>query len=419
MKQRSFAKHSMVAMFAAVSLLALLIVSPRTASAQITTATIVGTVSDPSQAPIAAATVTARNADTGLTRTVQTDADGNYRIDILPIGNYVIEITAAAGFKKAVHSGVVLQVNDVARVDVGLEVGAVNEEVTVTTGAAEINTETAELGRTVQSREIENLPLVERNVYSLLDLTPGVQSNNTGIASASPTTSNLSLGFPEQRTLINGGTDGGTGSVNYFLDGGNNMTYLRNTGNSLPNPDAIQEFRVQTNAYSAEYGRFANGIINVVTKSGANTFHGSLYEFVRNDVFNANDWGSVVTKPPYRRNQFGGTIGGPIKHDKTFFFFSYAGLRQMTNTFLAGARVPTALERKGDFTQSSGTLECSTTTSFLPASVTSNGQRTRSPGSGTQARASRCQCCSKRPPFSPRLTESVVGHAQCTTSAEP
>ena len=107
------------------------------------------------------------------------------------------------------------------------------------------------------------------------------------------------------------------------------MTNLRNTGNILPNPDAIQEFRVQTNAYTAEYGRFANGIINVLTKSGTNNFHGSLYEFVRNDAFNANEWGSRLARPPYHRNQFGGTVGGPIIHDKTFFFFSYAGLRQI------------------------------------------------------------------------------------------
>ncbi len=121
-----------------------------------------------------------------------------------------------------------------------------------------------------------------------------MQSNNNGVATASTGTSSLILGFPEQRTLINGGTDGGTGSVNYYLDGGINMTDLRNTGNILPNPDAIQEFRVQTNSYNAEYGRFASGIINVLTKSGTNQFHGSAFEFVRNTVFNANDWGSQL-----------------------------------------------------------------------------------------------------------------------------
>ncbi len=329
-----------------------LVILPVTMVAQITTATIIGTVTDPVGAPVPAASVTARNVDTGLTRTVASGEDGGYRIEFLPVGNYVVETTAASGFKKAHQAGIVLRVNDTARIDISLEVGSVDEQVTITTAPPEINTSSAELGRTVQSREIENLPLVERNVYTLLDLTPGVQSNNNGVATASAATSNLSLGFPEQRTLINGGTDGGTGSVNYYLDGGTNMTNLRNTGNILPNPDAIQEFRVQTNSYNAEFGRFANGIINVITKSGTNDFHGSLYEFVRNDAFNANEWGSSVERPPYRRNQFGGTIGGPIARDNTFFFFSYAGLRQVTNTFLSGARVPTALERIGNFTAS-------------------------------------------------------------------
>jgi len=339
----------------AVVLLMVLFALAGISAAQATTATIVGTITDPGGAQVPSASITARNVDTGLQRSVTSGEDGGYRIEFLPVGNYVIEVTAASGFKKAFRDRIVLQVSETVRADFALEVGTVDEQVTVTMATPEINTSNAELGRTVETREIENLPLVERNVYALLDLTPGVQSNNNGIATASAATSNLSLGFPEQRTLINGGTDGGTGSVNYFLDGGVNMTNLRNTGNILPNPDAIQEFRVQTNAYNAEYGRFANGIVNVITKSGTNKFRGSLYEFVRNDAFNANEWGAVVDKAPYRRNQFGGTIGGPIIRDKTFFFFSYAGLRQMTNTFLAGARVPTALERIGNFSASPGT----------------------------------------------------------------
>src|SRR6185295_1582317 len=256
-------------------------------------------------------------------------------------------------FKKSLRSGIVLQINDTARVDVALEVGQLNETVTVSEAATpEVNTVTSEIGRTIQAAEIASLPLVERNVFTLLDLTPGVQSNNNGVATASTGTSTFILGYPEQRTLINGGTDGGTGSVNYYLDGGINMTNLRNTGNILPNPDAIQEFKVQTNSYNAEYGRYASGVVNVITKSGSNQFHGSVFEFVKNDMFNANDWGSTLAKAPYHRNQFGATVGGPIKHDKAFFFASYAGLRQATSTFLSGAIVPTALERIGNFTAS-------------------------------------------------------------------
>jgi hypothetical protein len=334
------------------AVLALMLAIPLAAVAQVTTATIVGTVSDPSGSAVPGAQVTARNVENGLTRTVTSSDTGAYRIDFLPVGKYDIEVTYS-GFKKTLLSGIVLQINDTSRVDVSLDVGQVNETVTISDSAPpEVNTSTSEIGRTIQSAEITSLPLVERNVYTLLDLTPGVQSNNNGVAAASTGTSSLVLGFPEQRTLINGGVDGGTGSVNYYLDGGNNMTGLRNTGNILPNPDAIQEFRVQTNSYNAEYGRFASGVINVLTKSGTNQFHGSVFEYLRNTVFNANDWGSTLARAPFHRNQFGGTIGGPIKRDKTFFFFSYSGLRQTTSTFLNGAVVPTALERVGNFTAS-------------------------------------------------------------------
>ena len=327
------------------AVLAVILAVPLAAVGQVTTATIVGTVSDPSGSTVPGAQITARNVETGLSRTVTSGDAGTYRIEFLPVGKYDVEVTYS-GFKKALLSGIVLQVNETSRVDVSLAVGQVNETVTIADSAPpEVNTSTSEIGRTIQSGEITSLPLVERNVYTLLDLTPGVQSNNNGVAAASTGTSSLILGFPEQRTLINGGVDGGTGSVNYYLDGGNNMTGLRNTGNILPNPDAIQEFRVQTNSYNAEYGRFASGVINVLTKSGTNQFHGSAFEYLRNTVFNANDWGSTLPRAPFHRNQFGVTIGGPVRRDKTFFFFSYSGLRQTTSSFLNGAVVPTALER--------------------------------------------------------------------------
>ena len=329
----------------------LLLALPLAALAQITTATIVGTVTDSSGAALAGVQVTARNADTSLTRTAPTSQDGAYRLEFLPVGNYVLSVTAA-GFKKIDRSGIVLQVNDTARVDVSLTVGDLNETVTVIDAPPAINTSTVEIGGTIQSEEISSLPLVDRNVYTLLDLTPGVQSNSGGTATAPSGSNALVLGFPEQRTFINGGVDGGSGSVNYYLDGGINMTGLRNTGNILPNPDAIEEFRLQTNSYNAEYGRYASGVINVLTKSGTNAFHGSLFEFLRNTVFNANDWGSVLARAPFHRNQFGATLGGPIRKDKTFFFFSYSGLRQATSTFLNNAIVPTALERTGNFSAS-------------------------------------------------------------------
>ena len=357
------------------SVFAVLVALPFGVNGQVTTATIIGSLADPDGGQVPNAQVTARNVDTGLTRTVMSGEDGSYRIEFLPVGKYSIEITVSTGFKKAFRNDIVLQVNDTARVDFTLEVGQVNETVTITDETPQINTSSAELGRTVESKEIENLPLVERNVFALLDLTPGVQSNNTGVATASAATNNNVLGFPEQRTIINGGTDGGTGSVSYYLDGGINMTNLRNTGNVAPNPEAIQEFKVTTNSYNAEYGRFASGIINLLTKSGTNRFRGSLYEFVRNDAFNANDYASVVERAPYRRNQFGGSIGGPIIKDRTFFFGTYSGLRQTTNRFLNNAIVPTDLERIGDFSQSTGTKpkDPNTGTTLTNATFFANG----------------------------------------------
>ena len=205
------------------------------ASAQVTTATVVGTVNDASGAALPGVTVTARNTDTGFVRDVLSSDTGAYRLEFLPIGPYVVEATLQ-GFKTASRGGIVLNVNDSVRVDLSLEIGAVTETVRVVAGTPLVNTVTSDISKTIDDVAIQSLPLVDRNTYSLLDLTPGVQSNNNGVASASVTTSSLGLGFPEQRTLINGGADGGTGSVNYYLDGGINMTALRNTGNILPEP---------------------------------------------------------------------------------------------------------------------------------------------------------------------------------------
>src|SRR5882724_11830259 len=319
----------------------LLVLAPIVLNAQITTTTLFGTVTDKTGAVVAGADVTATNTGTNLARSSKTNAQGEYRIEFLPIGKYSVAINVT-GFKKFLQNGVVLEIGQTARINASLDTGATGEVIEVTAAAPIVNTSSPELGRTVENAEIIDLPIVNRNLYTLLDLTPGVQRNDNTIV----------LGYPEQRTLINGGVDGGAGSVNYFLDGGINITGLRNTGNILPNPDAVQEFRVQTNNYNAEYGRFSSGVVNVLTKSGTNQFHGSLFEFVQNTVLNANDWGNTFDTPPLHRNRFGGAFGGPIRKDKTFFFGSYAGLRQVTNTFLNGAVVPTALERNGNFSQS-------------------------------------------------------------------
>lgn len=316
--------------------------------AQLTTATLYGTITDKTGATIGAAEVTARNIDTNFSRTVTTSAEGNFRIEFLPIGNYVLEVMAT-GFRKSVQKGIALSANQIARFDVALSVGNVSESVEVTGEAPLVETGGATIGNTLELAQLENLPLVDRNVYTLTALTPGVQST-----SATQTVPSIVLGYPEQRTMINGGVDGGAGSVSYYLDGGVNMTMLRNTGNIVPNPDAIQEFRIETNNYKAEFGRFGSGVISIITKSGTNQIHGALFEYIRNTNLNAYSWGAdpKLPKPGMHRNAFGGTIGGPIRKDKTFFFFNYSGLRMTQDTLLQGAVVPTALERTGDFSQS-------------------------------------------------------------------
>lgn len=308
------------------------------AHAQVSTSSISGIVSDAGGLAMPNVQVVATNLDTGAARSTVTDSTGAYLLQFLAIGKYKVEADFT-GFKKWAQTGIALEVSRQARVDIRMDPGSVNETVTVTGDAALINTTDAQLGRTVQNAEIINLPLVNRDVYSLLKLTPGVEFSDGGTNS---------FGYPEQRTMINGGVDGGTGSVNYYLDGGPNLAGLRNTGGVMPNPDAVQEFRVITNGYSAEYGRFAGGVVDVVTKSGSNTVHGSAFEFLRNDQLNANIW-NPPSRPPLRRNQFGGTLGGPIQHGKTFAFGSYSGLRQRSQDVRNTAIVPTAAQRSSDF----------------------------------------------------------------------
>lgn len=341
--------------FLAIVLLALM--SSKAVFAQITTATVVGTVTDRSGAVVPNASVTITNTDTNLTRAARTNSSGQYRFDLLPIGHYALEVTAS-GFKKFTQTGIVLTLNQTATVDVGLDLGSITETITITGAPPVVNTSSAEVGTTVESEQIVNLPLVNRNVYDLLELTPGFQHQEMD---------QKTLGIQQQLTFMNGGADGGIGSTSYYLDGGLNMTGVRNTGNAIPNPDAIQEFRVQTNSFSAIYGRTKGTVVNVLTKSGTNDLHGSAFEFVRNTIFNANDWGNQSATPPFHRNQFGGTFGGPLKKNKIFYFLSYDGLRQITPNFRnnivvpysnCGASVPAsqcvgtapgAGERAGDF----------------------------------------------------------------------
>ena len=315
--------------FVVTTLAALL--SSSSAFAQVTTASVIGTVTDRQGAAVADAQATITNTDTNLTRGTTTNSQGEYRFDLLPVGDYTLNVTRS-GFKKFTQKDVVLTLNQTATLNVALEVGSVSETVEVIATPPPVNTSTAEIGNTVDNQEIVNLPLVNRDVYDLLELTPGYQHQAMD---------QTTLGFQQQLTFINGGSDGGAGSTVYYLDGGLNMTGVRNTGNAIPSPDAVQEFRVQTNSFSAIYGRTNGTVVNVLTKSGTNSLHGSAFEFARNTIFNANDWGNNGTKPAYHRNQFGGAVGGPIKKNKVFFFTSYDGLRQITPNFKNNIVVPT------------------------------------------------------------------------------
>lgn len=315
---------------------------------QTTTATISGTVTDASGGAISGAAVTATNLATNVARSAVTLADGNYSIPFVPIGNYKVEVNAP-GFKKFEQTGIVLEVNRHARIDAVLQLGAVSETVSVSADAPVVETTTPALGLTVSNTDIENLPLVNRDVYTLLTLTPGVDNTESA-------TDNF--GAPMQATIVNGSPNSGIGSVNYVLNGGSNTSGLRNTGNVPPNPDAIQEFRVITNSYPADEGRFGGAVVTMVTKSGTNEIHGSLFEFLRNNNLNANRWVPGVSNlrnDPLHRNQFGGTLGGPVIKNRTFLFGTYSGLRERTVYFSNTATPLTAQERAGDLSATTGT----------------------------------------------------------------
>ncbi len=338
------------------AVLVLVFCGTRIALSQQITGTIAGTVKDAQGALVTTATVTATNTDTGFTRSAPANAYGEYRVEYLPVGTYTVEVSAS-GFKKYVQRGIVLTVDRTLTLDIVLAVGAQSQTITVNEAPPLVDTTDAELGRTISPAEIIGLPLVNRNAYSELSLTPGVQANSYSQQSDPSGTPNFTIGLPSADVQINGSIDGGNPEVSFYLDGGLNMTLIRNYGQQLPNPDALEEFRVETSDFSAQYGRYSSAVITAVSKSGTNQFHGSLFEFNRNTDFNAYPWNAPKNaaghfiNAPYHRNQFGGVVGGPIKKDKAFFFFSYGGLRQVVGAYESGGRVPTVEEAEGDFTK--------------------------------------------------------------------
>jgi hypothetical protein len=283
---------------------------------------IVGTVTDSTGATVPHASVIVTNAGTGERRTTETDDAGNYQfVNLLP-GKYRVEIEKT-GFKRMTRDGIELQVESAVRNDATMQVGEVGQVVEVTAHAPLLQTETTALGQVVESRRVLEMPLNGRNVLSLVALVPGVVPQ--GLSSTNPTGQNI---FGVGNFQIGGGF--GNASVTY-VDGGPTNLFLANLTTVLPAQDSVQEFRVQTNNIGPEYGRFAGGVINLTSKSGTNEFHGSAYEFLRNKVLNANNFfnnRTGVARPPFTQNQFGGTVGGPVVKDKTFFFFGYEGFRQ-------------------------------------------------------------------------------------------
>jgi len=304
--------------------------------AQVITATLSGTVSDSSGSVVPDAKVTVKNLGTGLTREVTCGADGQYVVPFLPVGTYSLRVEHA-GFKTFVQEPIELTVNQIATVNAVLALGQTSESVTVAADANILTTDTAQIGDVVDTKRIVELPLNGRNVLQLVQLMPGVAS-----VSAPQTFTTARFG---PSMVVNGSRSNENG---IYLDGGLYMDLFRGTGLNLPPPDQLEEFRAVTASFSSEYGRVPGSIINAVTKSGTNEFHGDVYEFLRNSDLNARGFFDA-SKTALKQNQFGGTIGGPVLKNKLFFFFGYESLRIRPEAGLTSSFPPTDQEKQGVF----------------------------------------------------------------------
>jgi hypothetical protein len=322
-----------VLIFVVFAFSAVFVYGQQTATVQIS-----GTVSDPTGAPIPGAKVAATETQTGFSRTVTTGRNGAYILTGLPVGPYQLTVTKQ-GFQRYVQKGIVLQINTNPTVNVSLRVGALVQTVEVSANAAMVETHNTAVSQVIQQQPIVNLPLNGRQATSLILLSGASASTPHGDMVSSKN-------YPSSVTISVAGGQGN--NTNYLMDGANNNDAFSNVNMPYPFPDAIQEFSVQTSSQSAKYGMVPGGVVNVVTKSGTNQFHGDLFEFLRNGYANARNYfaSSVDT---LKRNQFGGTIGGPILRNKLFFFAGYQGTRnrQSPPTTLVHVLTPQALT--GDF----------------------------------------------------------------------
>jgi outer membrane receptor protein involved in Fe transport len=308
-------------------------------AAQQITGSIRGTVTDPSGAVVQAATITAKKVETGLTRSVSTDHQGNYVLVELPIGHYQLDVQAQ-GFEEYLQSGISLDVNQTATVAIHLKIGSAAQRIEVNANAELVQSTVSSLGETVREREILDLPLDGRNFAQLGLLQPGVVPLTPGLVEAGgPARQGQPYAVDGQRPESN----------NFLIDGADNVNAV-DAGFVLKPPiDSIAEFRILTHNANAEFGRNTGSTTNIVTRSGTNQFHGALWEFLRNDAMDASDYFSQSVQP-LKQNQFGGTFGGPVVRDKTFFFGYYEGFRNRHGETVP-ATVPSLAERQGNFAQ--------------------------------------------------------------------
>jgi hypothetical protein len=290
------------------------------------TGSIVGTVTDPSGAVVPNVRVIATNTGTGVQSTVLTDSLGNYTIGLLPPGTYQID-AEVTGFKKFQRQSVNLEMTRQLRIDIALETGAVSETVSVDATTPLLETETGALSTTIENRQVTSLPTLGRNPQDFRLLVPGVALNR------------------DNNTVIQGGL---VRKDPYYIDGAHSSNHVWSGNPVNPNPDVLQEFKVLTNSFSAEYGETSGGVMASTTKSGTNDIHGTLFEFFRNDKLNAGNY-FTHTRPIIRRNQYGGTVGGPIVRNKTFFFFDIQFTKQRGTSAFTNLSVPTPEFKRGDF----------------------------------------------------------------------
>jgi hypothetical protein len=324
----------------ALLLLPVLLTSVSAPSAEVT-ASISGTVKDSTGAVVPNATVTLTNAGTNISKTIQTGDDGGYLFTLVPIGNYRMSATRT-GFRRYIRDGIVLNVNQNAKLDITLQPGEVTQIIEVQGDVTQVDTVTATLGSVETQRRIVDLPLVERDTFQLGLLQAGVFPPDEDDGSLNP------FSVSGQRSE----------SVSFLINGADNNDFLGNNAVVDPNPDAVAEFKILTNNYTAEFGRTSGGIVNQVIKSGTNSFHGDVFEFFRNDALNARNY-FLPSVTPFKRSTFGATLGGPIRHDKTFFFVAYQGERKHEGQVAPILQVLSPNERTGNFSELfTGTSAC-------------------------------------------------------------